>query len=295
MAVTRRSRSTRLLVVSLVMASLITITIDFRGGQRGPLELAGRAALTVIGPLQDAVSRVFRPVASFFGGLARVGSLEEENRRLESEIERLQQLAGSQVSTERELTRLRRLLELNEQLGVTGVAATVIGESPSNFEWSITINAGSAEGVKEGLPVVSGEGLVGRVTQVSLHWSTVELIIDPHASVAGRLAGSGETGLLAGQRTKPLTMDLVNPDAKVVPNEQVVTSGYQGGLYPPGILIGYVASVITNPGSLEKSILVRPAVDFSALEVVEVVIKTRPPASPAAGDEASPSPSPDAT
>jgi rod shape-determining protein MreC len=288
MAVTRRSRSTRLLVVSLVMASLITITIDFRGGQRGPLELAGRAALTVIGPLQDAVSRVFRPVASFFGGLARVGSLEEENRRLESEIERLQQLAGSQVSTERELTRLRRLLELNEQLGVTGVAATVIGESPSNFEWSITINAGSAEGVKEGLPV-------GRVTQVSLHWSTVELIIDPHASVAGRLAGSGETGLLAGQRTKPLTMDLVNPDAKVVPNEQVVTSGYQGGLYPPGILIGYVASVITNPGSLEKSILVRPAVDFSALEVVEVVIKTRPPASPAAGDEASPSPSPDAT
>jgi rod shape-determining protein MreC len=294
MAVTRRSRSTRLLVVSLVMASLITITIDFRGGQNGPLELAGRAALTVIGPLQDAVSRVFRPVASFFSGLARVGSLEGENRRLEAEIERLEQLAGSQVSTERELTRLKRLLELNERLGVTGVAATVIGESPSNFEWSITINAGSAEGVKEGLPVVSGEGLVGRVTQVSLHWSTVELIIDPHASVAGRLAASGETGLLAGQRTRPLTMDLVNPDAKVAPNEQVVTSGYEGGLYPPGILIGYVASVLTNLGSLEKSILVRPAVDFSALEVVEVVIKTNPPASPAADDEASPNPSADA-
>jgi rod shape-determining protein MreC len=292
MAVIRRTRSTRLLVVSLVMASLITITVDFRGGQRGPLELAGRAALTVIGPLQDAVSRVIRPVGSFFGGLVRIGSLEEENRRLKAEIERLEQLAGSRVSTERELLRLRRLLELNDQLGVTGVAASVIGRSPSNFEWSITINVGSSEGVKEGLPVVSGEGLVGRVTQVSPHWSAVELIIDPHASVAGRLAGSGETGLLTGQRTNPLTLDLVNPDAKVVPDEQVVTSGYEGGLYPAGILIGYVSSVYTNPGSLEKSILVRPAVDFTALEVVEVVIRARrvPPRNVDEG--ASPSPSP---
>jgi rod shape-determining protein MreC len=88
----------------------------------------------------------------------------------------------------------------------------------------------------------------------------------------------------------------VNPDAKVIPNEQVVTSGYQGGIYPPGILIGYVASVLANPGSLEKSILVRPAVDFSTLEVVEVVIRTRPVAPTDSGDQgASPSPSPNAT
>jgi rod shape-determining protein MreC len=294
MAVIRRARSTRLLVVSLVMASLITITIDFRGGQSGPLELAGRAALTVIGPLQDAVSRVMGPVASFLSGLARIGSLEEENRRLQAEIEQLEQLAGQRVSMERELTRLRRLLDLNDQLGVTGVAASVIGRSPSNFEWSITINVGSAEGVKRGHPVVSGEGLVGRVTQVSLHWSSVELLIDPHASVAARLAGSGETGLLTGQREDPLTMDLVNPDAKVAAGEQVLTSGYDGGLYPPGILIGFVALVYTTPGSLEKSIQVRPAVDFTSLEVVEVVLKARPAPTATTDDGASPSPSPSA-
>jgi rod shape-determining protein MreC len=276
------------------MASLITITLDFKGGQSGPLELAGKAALSVVGPLQDAVSRVFHPVASFLGGLARVGSLESENRRLTDEVERLRQAAGTRVSTERELQRLQRLLELDQSLGITGVTATVIGASPSNFEWSITINRGSADGVKVNLPVVAGEGLVGIVTEVSLHWSAVQLIIDPRSAVAGRLASSGETGLVAGQRGNPMIMDLVNPDVKVAANELVVTSGYQGGLYPPEIPIGFVSSVYARPGSLTKSILVRPAVDFSSLEVVEVVLKANPKPATTLKAKASPNPTPSA-
>lgn len=278
------------------MASLVTITIDFRGGQSGPLELAGKTALSVIGPMQDAVSKVFHPVASFFGGLARVGSLESENRRLTAEIERLRQATGTTVSTQRELERLQRLLDLEENLGLTGITATVIGASPSNFEWAVTINRGSADGVKTNLPVVAGEGLVGLVTEVALHWSTVQLIIDPRSSVAGRLASSGETGLVTGQRGNPLIMDLVNPDVKVPANEPVVTSGYQGGLYPPEIPIGFVSSVYARPGSLTKSILVRPAVDFSSLEVVEVVLRANPrPATsskPKTGGTASPQATP---
>jgi rod shape-determining protein MreC len=285
-----------LLVVSLVMASLVTITIDFRGGRSGPLELAGKTALSVIGPLQDAVSKLFHPVASFFGGLARLGSLESENTRLKAEIERLRRAADSQVSTERELQRLQRLLELEESLGLTGVPASVIGGSVSNFEWSITINRGTGDGVKVNLPVVAGEGLVGLVTETALHWSKVQLIIDPRSAVAGRLASSGETGLVAGQRNNPMIMDLVSPDVKVTANELVVTSGYQGGLYPPEIPIGFVASVYAKPGSLTKSILVRPAVDFSSLEVVEVVLKARPrpttTTTPKSKAEPSPEPTP---
>jgi rod shape-determining protein MreC len=297
-AVSRRARSTRLLVVSLVMASLVTITIDFKGGSTGPLELAGKTALSIVGPLQDAVSHLFRPIGSFFSGLAHVGSLESDNHRLQDEITRLRQAAGTRVSTERELERLQRLLDLQQNLGLTGVTATVIGASPSNFEWSITINRGSSDGVKPNLPVVAGEGLVGLVTEVSLHWSTVQLIIDPRSAVAGRLASSGETGLVTGQRGNPMIMDLVNPNVKVAPNELVVTSGYQGGLYPPEIPIGYVSSSYARPGSLTKSILVRPAVDFSSLEVVEVVLKAHPkPAAttkPRTGGTASPQATPSA-
>jgi len=275
-ALYRRTRSTRVLVMSLVMASLITITIDFRGGRNGPFESAGsKIALTVIAPLQSGVSRAFHPVASFFSGLAHVGSLESDNRALRAENERLRAQSSKSVSTQRELARLQALFKLQQSLGLKGVAARVVGESVSNFEWTVTIDRGSSDGVKAYMPVVAGEGLVGNVIQVASHWSKVMLVIDPRSAVAARLAGSGETGLVTGQRARPLSMDLVNPEATVSANEQVVTSGYQGGLYPPEILIGFVSSEYTRPGSLTKSILVRPAVDFSSLEFVDVITGKR--------------------
>ena len=152
-----------------------------------------------------------------------------------------------------------------------GVGANVIGESLSNFEWSVTIDRGSSDGVAVDMPVIADKGLVGRVTEVASHWSKVMLIIDPRSAVAARLVSSGETGLLTGQARNAPIMDLVGPDTVVGADEQVVTSGYQNGLYPPDIPVGFVSSVYTRPGSLTKSIEVRPAVDFSSLEFVEVV------------------------
>lgn len=272
MAIYRRARSTRLLVVSLVMISLMTITIDFRGGRRGPFETVGsKLVLTVVGPLQNGVSKVFHPVAAFFGGLVHVGSLESENRALKEENARLRNQASASVSIERERDRLLKLFDLEQRLGLKGVGAEVIGESVSNFEWSVTINQGSSGGVKVDMAVISDQGLVGRVIAVASHWSTVQLIIDPHSAVAARLVSSGETGLVAGRGRNAPSMDLVSPEATVQPNEQVVTSGYQGGLYPPDILLGFVSSTYTRPGSLTKSLLIRPAVEFSSLEFVEVV------------------------
>lgn len=278
MALYRRTRSTRLLVISLVMASMITITVDFRGGQDGPLETVGsKLALTVIGPLQDAVAKAVHPVGAFFGGLVHIGALESENRHLREENERLRAQVAQGASTERERNRLLKLFDLQQRLGLKGVAAEVIGESLSNFEWSVTINKGSSVGVEVEQAVVAGEGLVGRVVDVASNWSKVMLIIDPHSAVAARLVTSGETGLLVGRGKDQPTMDLVSPDAVVAAAEQVVTSGYQGGLYPPDIPIGFVASQYTRPGSLVKSILLRPAVDFSSLEFVEVVTGIRKP------------------
>lgn len=272
MALYRRAQGTRILVLSLVMASLMTITIDFRGGATGPFETAGsRLALTIVGPLQDAASKVFHPVGAFFSGLAHVGSLAEENKSLKRENDQLRAQNSQSLSLERERDRLAALLGLGQQLGLQGIGANVIAESLSNFEWSVTINRGSNDGVRVDMPVISDQGLVGRVTQVASRWSRVMLIIDPRSAVASRLVTSGETGLVTGQARNAPIMDLVGPDAVVAPDEQIVTSGYQGGLYPPDIPVGFVSSVYSRPGSLTKSIGVRPAVDFSSLEFVEVV------------------------
>jgi len=271
MALYSRPRNTRLLVVSLVMASLITITIDYRGGESGPFEVAGRGALSVVGALQGAVSRVVRPIGDFFTGLAHVGSLKSENEHLKNEIQRLKEQSQESTSLQRQNKELFAILRLTQNLGLTGVAATVIGEGIGNFEWTRTIDRGEADGIRVNMPVVSGEGLVGHVVEVSGHSSKIQLIIDPDSAVAGRLASSGETGLVVGQRDQDLTMDLVSPEAKIFAGEQVITSGYQTGLYPPEILIGTVSHSVTQPGTLTKVLALRPAVDFSALEFVFVV------------------------
>lgn len=271
MALYSRPRNTRLLVVTLVMVSLLTITVDFRGGESGPLEAAGRASLSIVGAVQEAVASVVRPIAGFFSGIARAGSLQSENRELRGRVGELERQLAQRAALQRENERLTALLRLKPSLGLDGVAARVIGESLDNFEWSITIDKGSLSGVKKNMPVVTGEGLVGRVVQVAPNAAKVELILDPESGVAGRLANSRETGLVVGQRDRDLRMELVDSDVPVAPNEQVVTSGYQGGIFPPNVVIGYVSEVSGGPGSVTKSISVRPAVDFSSLEVVLVV------------------------
>jgi rod shape-determining protein MreC len=271
MALYSRPRNTRLLVVSLVMMSLLTITVDYRGGDKGPLEAAGRGALQVVVALQSGVSKIMRPIGAFFSGIAHIGSLRSENEKLKAQIKALEARAGQTVSDKRVIQELTGLLKLTEDLKLKGVAGRVVGESVSNFEWSVTIDKGSADGVQVNDPVVSGEGLVGHVIDVAGNGCKVQLIIDPDSAVAGRLASSGETGLVVGQRSRPLTMDLVNSDAKVFPDEQVLTSGYQQGLYPPEIPIGKVSHVFSRPGSLTTTIELVPAVDFSSLEYVLVV------------------------
>jgi rod shape-determining protein MreC len=277
MALYRRTRSTRVLVVSLVMLSLLTITIDYRGGDSGPLATAGRGALAVVGALQSSVRHVFHPVASFFSGLAHVGSLQAENKQLRDRVHELEVDSARGVSVKRERDRLTALFRLQAELGLKGVAAVVIGQSVSNFEWSVTINRGSSDGVATDMPVISGDGLVGHVIETSANTSKVLLIVDPKSRVAARLAESGETGLLTGRTQKEdLRLDLFVPRVDVTPDEIVETSGYQvpgGGdpLFPPGILIGFVSRASIQPGTLQPLVTVRPAVDFSSLEFVEVV------------------------
>lgn len=271
MALYSRPRNTRLLVVSLVMVSLLTITVDYRGGEKGPLEAAGQGALQVVVALQSAVSKVAHPIGSFLSGIAHIGSLRSENEALKAQIKALEAQAGRSISDKRIIQELTKLVKLKLDLQLKGVAGQVVGESVSNFEWSVTVNVGSAAKVKVNDPVVNGDGLVGHVIAVAPGACKVQLIIDPDSAVAGRLTSSGETGLVVGQRSRPLTMDLVNSNAKVFGNEPVVTSGYQQGLYPPEIPIGEVSHVFSRPGSLTTTIELSPAVDFSALEYVLVV------------------------
>jgi rod shape-determining protein MreC len=279
MALYSRPRNTRLLVVSLVMLSLLTITVDYRGGENGPLEVVGRGAVSVVGALQGAVSHVVRPVSDWVTGVVHIGSLRSENDRLSAEIDKLRAESAENTSRKAQLIELEALLKMKERLDLRKtVAAQVVAVSVGNFEWTVTIDEGSSAGIKVDMPVVSGNGLVGHVISAAPNVSIVQLIIDPDSAVAARLGIARVTGIVLGQRNRPLTMDLVGPNANVVPSEPVVTSGYEipGGkaLYPDDIPVGYVSHIYASTNSLFKTVEITPAVDFSALEFVLVIVKS---------------------
>jgi rod shape-determining protein MreC len=274
MALRSRNRSTRLLVVTLISICLVTITLDYRQGQEGPLAGLGRAALSAIAPLQDAVSGVTRPVGDFVSALVDLPSLRAENDRLRERVLQLQRDLAAVRSDEVRYQEAVALLELQESLGIDTTGAVVIGTGVDNFDWTITIDKGSDDGIVRNMPVVSSAGLVGRVVRVTAGWSQVQLIIDPGLGVGARLVVSRRPGILYGRGPADLELQSIELDTPVEVGEAVETSGF-GGTFPPGIPIGTVSRIVPDPSALSRILTVRPAVDFSALEVVSVVLTSQ--------------------
>ncbi len=279
MALHNRARSRRLLVVTLVSISLVTITVDYRQGDTGPLASAGNTALALISPLQEVVSKVTHPIGNFFSTLVRLPSIRRENSELKDRISTLEEQVNTTTADQNRLRQLEALLGLQESIGpkVQTTAAQVISSGVSNFEWTISIDKGTAQGIAVDMPVVAPAGLVGHVVKVSANASVVQLIIDPDSAVAGRLDVTGKTGLLTGAGEQDMRMGLVDTTTDVGPDERVVTAGYRipgvaTSLYPPNVLIGTVSRVVPDSSALEKFITVRPAVDFSTLDLVLVVL-----------------------
>ena len=165
------------------------------------------------------------------------------------------------------------------------VAARVIASGVSNFEWTVTIDAGSNDGIDENMAVVTGDEtgprLVGRVISVTPESSVVQLLIDRDFVVPGKLTTSQEAGTVEGRGAEDLRMELLGPGIEVSATEpeSVVTLGYevngQQGLFPPGILIGTVSRAFSEPDGVDSFVTVRPAVDFSTLQYVLVMIRDR--------------------
>jgi rod shape-determining protein MreC len=139
----------------------------------------------------------------------------------------------------------------------------------------ILINAGSNDGLRRGMPVVTHQGLVGRVDAVIDSAARVQLITDPTSSVNVRLQNSRTEAILVGSTTADLWLDMIPQQAKVIPGDLVVTSGL-GGVYPPNIPAGQVLDVQKQEAALFQQASVQPAVDFNQLSIVLVILNFTP-------------------
>lgn len=257
----------------LVLTSVTAITLDFRDDGGGVMESMRSGARDAFAPVQAAVGKVFSPVGDFFGGITRFRQVKAENSRLRRDLEAAQgeAIRGADAIQENQL--LNALARLDFAGDLRGITARVVSNSPSNFQLTVTVDRGSDEGVTTGMPVVTPAGLVGRISEVSKNRSTVLLLTDPASSVGVRLAGSREIGSVTGSgRRDLLPLSLISVETKVAEGEAVVTSGLEGGLFPPHIPVGRVRGAKITPGQLEQEVTIEPVVDLDRLELVRILI-----------------------
>jgi rod shape-determining protein MreC len=267
-------RRARLLLALLIAAAIALVTIDFRSGEDGGLDRLRGVATAVLRPIQDGVAVLVRPFGEGAGAIADLFAIRSDNRELRERVAALEERRRVFDDLERENAELRDLLAIANRTELETVAARVVALAPSNFEWTITIDVGSNDGVDRGMPVIDGDGLVGRVIQVTPDASRVLLAIDPSFSAAARSARNGEVGILDGRGGDPMVFRLLDPAAVIEVGDAVTTSSYQGGVFPAGIPIGTVSQVTEGSSPLTREVQVNPYVDFTRLQHVLVVFST---------------------
>jgi rod shape-determining protein MreC len=254
-----------LLAIGLVILAL--------GGYLTPVS---RFVLSPIVSAQTWVSERYLALQEYFSGPREVAELAQRNAELEAEIAHLRTQI---IELQQQLAEYRILSALLDFARAYPeyqyVGASVIGRDPSPFVKYIHINRGSDDGLRRGMPVVTQQGLIGRVSQVTASAGLVQLITDPAVTVNVRLEPSRAEAVLSGSITGDIGLDLIPQDITVEAGDLVLTSGL-GGNYPPNILIGQVTGVRSQDYDLFQSASVQPVVDFSQLEIVLVITNFQP-------------------
>ncbi len=270
----RRNGRSRATLAFLVLTSITLITLDFRGQDTGIIGSVRRSAADALAPVRDAADAVLSPVGDAFSGVTDYGRVKDENARLRARVADLEgrRLRGLDAEAERKALLAQAHIDYLGSLPT--VAARVVAAPVSNFEQTIELDRGTGAGVRIGMPVVTGDGLVGHVVETSGRRSIVRLITDPSSSVGVRILPSNETGIADGEGPRrDLAVGFVANGAAVKRNNVAFTSGLEGGsdLYPAGIPVGRVTSASSPPGELEQRVALRPIADLAHLRFVKVV------------------------
>ena len=273
-----RKRPPRSLLVALVLASVTLITLDFHGGTDSPVEPARRVLGEAFGPVESATAAVIRPFTAVPSWFRTQGSLSEEIRDLEAENSDLRSQVATAGFDKNRLEEYDGLTQSAQSLGQALVPARVVAYGSSqSFSNTVTIDAGSAAGIGPDMTVVNNDGLVGRVLRVTRTTATVLLIIDTESIVGGRVGSSLEIGFVRGTgKIADDELDLRLVDDAVIPaqHDTVVTWGSSDGPYERGVPIGRVTDVYSSLRESSQRAVIVPFVNFSALDVVGVMVPT---------------------
>lgn len=262
----------RITLVVLVLASLTLVTISYKSHGGGIGSIFQNSLRSITNPIRSSADAVIRPIDNVFSGAFNYSALKQQESKLQHQLKTLknQELMASKYQSEAQS--LSKLIDIPFAQGLPSVAAIVDNYSPTNTQLTVDLNKGASQGIKVGEPVVSSLGLVGRVVSVTSNSSTVLLIADPTSSVGVEFGKNNNVALAVGKGSfTSLNVALVDPGTPIHKGETMFTSGLQGGIFPPGIPVGVVASYSYLPGDLQEHVVMTPLADLGHLQYVKVL------------------------
>lgn len=257
--------------IGLFLFTVALLTAQMRSVDRRQVGPIGTAALTLLLPVQAGMARVADAGTRWWRLYTEIGRLRQENVRLRTEVDRL----SGDLTAAREQAiaarRLERLLEFRPQPGYRAVAARVTGRDPQRWFSTLLVDRGSRDRVQRNAPVVTAEGVIGRVIEVTPTAARVLLIADSRSALSVLVQQSREAGIVEGRGASMLHLKYLSRTAKVAAGDLIVTSGL-GGVFPRGLIVGRILSVSRQSGALQQEAEVEPAASLARLEEVLILV-----------------------
>ena len=258
------------LLIGFLLTAILFLIISMAG--RKEFTVLHKFGLEIIGPVQTAISKASNYAGSIKSRYVDLLHVREENEQLRQEL--LQYKTANIEYREALATnvRLQKLLDLKESLSAPTLTAEIVGKDPSLWFRTFTINRGSSDGVQKGMPVVTVEGVVGQVLTSSPNYSKVLLATDPNSAVDVITQKTRVHGIVKGLGRDAFGLNYVLQSAVVEKGDFVLTSGL-GGVFPKGHMVGTVSEVTKSRRGMFQKIEIMPAVDYSQLEHLIIIMK----------------------
>jgi rod shape-determining protein MreC len=267
----KRSRQIKIfLLVGFLFTLFLILVVSTVGRQ--DFNSSHKIALELISRVQGGATGTTDYFKSFWHNYVALWGVSAENERLREELAK--GLAARQEYREAIATnvRLSRLLELKESLPPPVLTSRVIGRDPSLWFKTVIIDRGSTDGVKKGMPAVTVEGIVGQVMNTSPNYAKILLATDPNSAIDVLIQPSRVQGIIKGKGRDSFELHYVLRNTDIQKGDQVITSGL-GGVFPKGLAVGTVSQAIKNRRGMFQNIEIEPAVDFSRLEYLLIIMQ----------------------
>ncbi len=264
-------------IVLLLLFALVLMSL--RAKQRGGVEFFDALLMEICSPFQKATTLTVKTIQGTFRQYVFLVNLEKENRVLKQKIAELQEENHRMKEMKLTNDRMRQLLQFREKNSPSMIGAEVIGQDPSSWFKSVTIDKGEGDGVKKGMAVISPTGVIGQVLKTAPHYATVLLVTDYNSAIDCIVRRTRAKAILKGIGENRCQLKYLLRADEAAVGDVVVTSGL-GGNFPKGLMIGEVKKVDKKGHGVFQYAELVPSVDLTQLEEVFVIMEPLLPSPP---------------